>query len=68
MLKAKSTRRTTKLKEEALSDVTKVETTRFNAEIPVELHTRVKRQAMDERRNMTAIVIDALNNYLSKDS
>ena len=64
--KAKSNRRKSKGKSKALSDVIKVETTRFNAEIPVDLHRRVKLQAMDERRNMTDIVVDALTAYLKK--
>lgn len=68
VLKAKTSRRTTETKELAIDEVAREETTRLNAMIPVSLHKRVKLQAVEEERSITDIVIEALDEYLSKNS
>lgn len=67
-LSAKNNRRDRKAKQEALDEATKEDTTRLNAVIPVSLHSKVKIQATQERRTITDIVVEALNEYLSKNS
>ena len=66
VLKPKTTRRSTETKEQALEDVARESTTRLNAEVPVNLHDRVKMQAIKEHGSITGIVIKALDEYLSK--
>lgn len=66
MLRAKTTRRRTDTKERVLEEVAKEETTRLNAVVPVSLHKAVKVQAASEGRSITDILIDSLNEYLSK--
>jgi predicted HicB family RNase H-like nuclease len=68
VLKAKTNRRSTELKEQVIEEVAREETTRLNAMIPVSLHKRVKMQAVEEGRSITDIVIEALEEYLSKTS
>ncbi|NER82585.1 MAG: hypothetical protein F6K42_24100 [Leptolyngbya sp. SIO1D8] len=68
VLKAKQSRRDHAAKTEALEVAGKEDTTRLNAEIPLSLHSRIKIQSTKERRAMTEIVIDALNEYLSRNS
>ena len=66
VLKAKKTRREHDLKDQAIHEAGKEETTRLNAEIPVSLHNKVKMRAIQEGkgRSITSIVIDALLAYL----
>lgn len=66
MLKAKTTRRQTEAKDRVLAEVAKEETTRLNAVVPVSLHKAVKIQAANEGRSITDLLIEALNDYLSK--
>lgn len=66
MLRAKTTRRHTDTKERVLEEVAKEETTRLNAVVPVSLHKAVKVRAASEGRSITDILIDSLNEYLSK--
>ena len=66
MLRAKTTRRRTETKERVLEEVAKEETTRLNAVVPVSLHKAVKVRAASEGRSITDILIDSLNEYLSK--
>ena len=67
VLKAKKTRREHDLKDQAIHEASKEETTRLNAEIPVSLHNRVKIRAVQEGKgsSITSIVIKALEAYLS---
>lgn len=66
MLRAKTTRRQSEAKERVLDEVTKEETTRLNAVVPVSLHKAVKIQAASEGRSITDLLVEALNEYLSK--
>ncbi len=68
--KDKSQRRHDLQKQAALEEASKEETTRLNAEIPVSLHNRLKIQAVKEGKGMTVtkIVIQSLEDYLSKNS
>jgi predicted HicB family RNase H-like nuclease len=68
VLKAKTNRRNTEIKEQVIEEVAREETTRLNAMIPVSLHKRVKLQAVEEERSITDIVIESLEEYLSKPS
>ena len=54
------------MKERVLEEVAKEETTRLNAVVPMSLHKAVKVQAATEGRSITDILIDSLNEYLSK--
>ena len=67
-LQAKKTRRKRQEKEEALTEATKEETKRLNAEIPKSLHHRLKMFAASKETKITEVVIKALNEYLSKNS
>lgn len=66
VLKAKKTRRDHDLKEQAIEEASKEETTRLNAEIPVSLHNKIKMRAIEEGKggSITNIVIKALSAYL----
>jgi hypothetical protein len=66
--KAKTSRRKHRRKSEALKEITKEDTIRFNALLPESIYQRLQVQAMDEGRgrNMTKITIDALNMYFKK--
>jgi predicted HicB family RNase H-like nuclease len=68
MLRAKTTRRNTETKDRVLEEVAKEETTRLNAVVPVSLHRAVKVQAANEGRSITDLLIEALNEYLSKNT
>ncbi len=48
VLKAKRTRREHELKNLAMEEASKEETTRLNAEIPVSLHHKIKIRAVEE--------------------
>lgn len=58
VLKAKKTRRDHDLKEQAIEEATKEETTRLNAEIP-SLHNKVKMRAIQEGKR------SSINNNVS---
>lgn len=66
VLKAKKTRRGDELKNLAMEEASKEETTRLNAEIPVSLHHKIKIRAVEEGKgsSITSIVIKALEAYL----
>lgn len=68
MLRAKTTRRQTEAKDRVLDEVVREETTRLNAVVPVSLHKAVKVQAANEERSITDLLIEALNDYLSKNA
>ena len=68
MLRAKTTRRQTEAKDRVLDEVMREETTRLNAVVPVSLHKAVKVQAAKEQRSITELLIETLNDYLSKNS
>ncbi len=68
MLRAKTTRRKTEAKDRVLYEVVREETTRLNAVVPISLHRAVKVQAAHEQRSITDLLVEALNNYLSKNS
>ena len=68
MLKAKVTRREREDKDLAIAELGKEETTRLNAEVPISLHKKVKLFGVQSDQSITEIVIDALNEYLSKHS
>ncbi len=65
-LQAKKTRRQREEKEAAITEATKEETKRLNAEIPKSLHNRLKMFAAEQETKITDVVIKALNEYLSK--
>ncbi|MBO3463029.1 hypothetical protein G7B40_041010 [Aetokthonos hydrillicola Thurmond2011] len=67
VLKAKKSRREHDLKEQAIHEAAKEETTRLNAEVPRLLHNKVKIRAVEEGKgsSITSIVIKALEAYLS---
>ena len=67
-LQAKKTRRKRQEKEEAISEATKEETKRLNAEIPKTLHNKLKMFAASRETKITNVVIEALNEYLSKNA
>lgn len=65
-LQAKKTRRQRQEKEAALTEATKEETKRLNAEIPKTLHNKLKIFAAERETKITDVVISALNEYMSK--
>jgi len=67
VLKAKKSRREHDLKDQAIHEAGKEETTRLNAEVPISLHNKVKMRAIQEGKgsSITSIVINALEAYLS---
>lgn len=68
VLKAKKTRRDRAAKEQAISEATKPDTKRLNAEIPRELHSKLKTFAAQQEIKITDVVIAAVIEYLSKNS
>lgn len=68
VLKAKTYRRDREDKEAALQSVVKEETTRLNALIPTSLHHKLKIHAarMGKGSTVTSLLINALNDHLSK--
>lgn len=67
-LQAKISRRQRQEKEAALTEATKEETKRLNAEIPKTLHNKLKMFAVSRETKITDVVIEALNEYMSKNS
>ncbi len=67
-LQPKKNRRERKEKTEAMQVASMEPTKRLNAEIPQSLHSQVKIQAVRENRKIVELVIDALREYLSKNS
>ena len=63
-LKAKTTRRNSDSKEQAIAEVGKEETIRFNALVPVSLHRQVKVKVAQEGKSMTEVVIGLLEHYV----
>jgi predicted HicB family RNase H-like nuclease len=68
MLKAKQPTRERKDKAIALSELTKETTKRLNAEIPVQLHKKLKMLAIKRDKSITELLIEIVNEYLSKNS
>ena len=68
VLKAKKNRRDRPDKEKALDEATKPDTKRLNAEIPRELHSKLKTFAAQRETKITEVVIEAVTEYLSKNS
>ena len=66
MLSAKKKRRSSRAKDEAISEAAREETTRLNAVVPVNLHRQVKLQAAREGKSITDILITSLETYLKK--
>jgi len=67
-LRAKKTTTQNASKEAVVKEVTKAETTRLNADIPIRLHRGLKMLAAQQGRSITEITIEALNEHLSKHS
>ena len=65
-LQAKTNRRTSDAKEEALADVTQEPTKRLNVEISATLHRKVKMAAVVGDTTIVDIVTDALIAYLDE--
>lgn len=65
VLKAKKTRRDRLDKKQAIAQTTKPDTKRLNAEIPRELHSRLKTFAAQQETKITEVVIEAITEYLS---
>ena len=68
VLKAKKSRRERPDKERAIDEATKPDTKRLNAEIPRELHSQLKTFAAIRETKITEVVIEAISEYLSKNS
>ena len=51
---------------EAFIEQAAADTTRLHCFIPTDLHHHLKIMALEERSNMTALVIEALENYVSE--
>ncbi len=68
VLKAKKTRRDHPDKDKAIDEATKPDTKRLNAEIPRELHSKLKTFAAQKEAKITEVVILAITEYLSKNS
>lgn len=66
VLKAKTSRRDNLQKQEALEAAAQEETKRLNLEIPASLHKTMKKRAADEGRSVKDMVLQAVNEYLSK--
>jgi predicted HicB family RNase H-like nuclease len=66
MLRAKETRRPREDKDAAIEDIHKPETKRLNAEIPVDLHRKLKVVAANKGKTVTELVIDTLHEHLLK--
>ena len=64
-LRAKSSRRKSEAKDAALEEAIKEETKRLNLDIPTSLHSQLKIQAVQEGTSMKAVVMKAINAYLS---
>ena len=65
-LQAKTTRRSSEIKEAALAEVTAEPTKRLNVEIPARLHRQVKTTAAVADTTIVDIVTAALTEYLEK--
>ena len=65
-LKAKVSQRDRKDRDDALKEAIREESVRLNAEIPQSLHKKIKVYAAMQEKSITNIVIDALNDYMSK--
>jgi len=66
VLKAKKTRRDRPDKDKAIDEATKPDTKRLNAEIPRELHGKLKTFAAQNETKITEVVIEAITEFLSK--
>jgi predicted HicB family RNase H-like nuclease len=64
-LRAKKMTTQSASKEAVVKEVTKVETTRLNADIPIRLHRDLKMLAAQQGKSITDITIQALNEHLS---
>ena len=51
---------------DAFIDQAAADTTRLHCFIPTDLHHELKVMALEERSNMTALVIEALKNYVAE--
>lgn len=65
-LQAKTTRRSSEIKEAALAEVTAEPTKRLNVEIPARLHRQVKTAAAIDDTTIVEIVTEALTDYLRR--
>jgi predicted HicB family RNase H-like nuclease len=65
VLKAKTSRRDSSQKQEALEAAAQEETKRLNLEIPASLHKTMKKRAAEEGRSVKDMVLQAINEYLS---
>ena len=63
-LQPKKSRRKREEKDQAIREVQREKTKRLNAEIPEELHRKVKLLALQSDKNITDIVIESLTSYL----
>ena len=68
VLKAKKNRRDRASKKQAINEATKPDTKRLNAEIPRELHSRLKTFAARTETKITDVVISAIIEHLSKNA
>ena len=55
-------------KDELVKDAAQEDQVRLNADVPKSLRKRVQIQAAKEERNIREVVIDAMEEYLSKHS
>ena len=65
-LQARTNRRTSEAKEEALAEVAEEPTKRLNVEISANLHRRVKMAAVVGDTTIVEIVTEALTDYLDR--
>ena len=67
-LKAKTIQRERKDRDVVLKEAMKEETVRLNAEIPQNLHRKIKIHSVMQGTSITNIVISALKDYMNKNS
>ena len=62
----KSHSKRNKVKEKALAEVVKEPTIRLNVNIPESLHRMLKISAIEERSDMKSLIVQLIEEYLSK--
>ena len=68
MLKAKQKTRERQDKTAALKELSKDSTKRLNADVPIELHRKLKILATKQDKTVTDLLIEIVTEYLSKHS
>lgn len=66
LLRAKTSRRSDEIKQEALSVASAEELKRLNVNVPKSFHAKVKAFAITQDADISSVVISALDEYMSK--